>query len=142
MIRILAVTGVFLVASGIGLPPDASAQTPAQGQGVGILFLLGAARTGAPANAKIPGQKPKPGIAAPPEAEGKIVGMKPKPPSANDGSGLVRGAGGTAVSIPAKVGSPSDSLDGVVLRVTFDQKDGRKLDRPDEPTDRTHATHN
>ena len=142
MIRTLAVTGVFLVAAGMGLPPDASAQTSPQGQAVGILFLLGASRAGAPANAKTPGQKPKPGIATPPEGEGKIVGMKPKLPSANNEIGLVRVGGGTAVSIPVKAGRSSDSLDGAVLRVTSDQKNGRKLDRPAEATDRTHATHN
>ncbi len=58
VIRALAVTGVFLIAAGMGLPSGAPAQPAAQGQAMGILFLLGAARTGAPASAKTPGQKP------------------------------------------------------------------------------------
>ncbi len=76
MMRTLVVTAVFLVAAGMGLPPDASAQTSAQGQAVGILFLLGASKTDAQANARTPGQKPKPGIATSPEAQGKIGDMK------------------------------------------------------------------
>ncbi len=66
MIRTLAVLGVLLVAAGMGWPLDASAQTSAQGQAVGILFLLSASRTGAQATAKTSGQKPKPGLAASP----------------------------------------------------------------------------
>ena len=75
VIRALAVTGVFLVAAGMGLPTDAPAQTPAQGQAVGILFFLGASRSGAQASATTPGQKPKPGIAASHEAESRIVAL-------------------------------------------------------------------
>ena len=137
MIRALAVTGVFLIAAGVGLPSDASAQTPAQGQAAGILFLLGASGTGAQAGAKTPGQKPKPGIAAPHEAAGRIVGAKQKPLSAKDRTGLVRMGGGTTVSIPDKVARLSHPPDGTVLRVTSDQENGRKLDRPVELTDRT-----
>lgn len=40
MIRILLVTGVVLVAAGIGLPPGASGQTPAQGQDLMVSGLL------------------------------------------------------------------------------------------------------
>src|SRR6266436_6510880 len=61
VIRALALTGVILVTAGMGLPSDASAQTPAQGQAVGILFLLGASSTGPQASAKTAEQKPKPG---------------------------------------------------------------------------------
>ena len=114
MIRTLAVLGVVLVAVGTGWPLDASAQTSAQGQAVGILFLLSASRTGAPATAKTSGQKPKPGLAASPEAQAKIGDAKPKPFAAKDGSGLGRVGGGTAVSIL----------------------------RPLELPDRTHAKHN
>jgi hypothetical protein len=92
MIRTLAVTGVFLVSAGLGSPLVASAQTSGQGQAVGILFLLGASKTGAQARAKAPGQKPKP-VAAP-EAQAKIVDMKPTPPTVKDQTRLVRvGAG-------------------------------------------------
>ncbi len=48
MIRALAVTVLFLVAAGMGLPSGVPAQTPAQGQAVGILFLLAASRSSAP----------------------------------------------------------------------------------------------
>jgi hypothetical protein len=37
---------------------------------------------------------------------------------------------------------PLDPLDGTVLRVTSDPNKGRKLDRPVEFTDGTHAKHN
>jgi len=81
---------------------------------VGILFLLGASRTGAQANARTPGQKPKPGLPASAAAQAKIGDVKPKPLAAKDGSGLGRVGGGTAVSIL----------------------------RPLELPDRTHAKHN
>ncbi len=128
MIRVLAVTGVFLVATGMGLPRGVSAQTPAQGQAVRLLFLLGAS-TGAQASAKTAGQKPKPAIAGSHEAEDRIADVKQKPPSVKDG-------------IPDKVTRPSDRLDGTVLRVTSDVKNAGKLDRPVALTDRTRAKHN
>jgi hypothetical protein len=91
MMRTLAVTVVFLVAAGMGLPPAASAQTSAQGQAVGILFLLGASKTGAPqASARTPRPKPRSGIAASSEAQGKIVDAKPKPLAAADRTVLAR----------------------------------------------------
>jgi hypothetical protein len=94
MMRTLAVTVVFLVAAGMGVPPDASAQTSAQAQAVGILFLLGASKTGAQqANARTPGQPPKSGIAAFPKAQGKTVDAKPKPLAAEDRTVLVRVGG-------------------------------------------------
>src|SRR5712692_11054695 len=86
VIRALAVTGVFLVAAGMGLPSGAPAQTPAQGQAVGILFLLAASRSSAPARAKAPGQKPKPGTQASHESEGRIADAKQKPLPVKDGT--------------------------------------------------------
>jgi hypothetical protein len=142
VIRALAVTGVVLVAAGMGLPSGAPAQTPAQGQAVGILFLLGASTTGPQASAKASVQKPKPGIAASHEAEGRIADVKQKPLPVKDGTVLVRMGSRTAVSIPDKVARPSDPLDGTLLRVTSDQKNGRKLDGPVELTDRTPGKHN
>jgi hypothetical protein len=118
VIRALAVTGFFLVAGGMGLPSAAPAQTPTQGQAVGILLLLGAPRSGAQANAETRGQKPKASIAAFHEAEDRIADVKQK---------------------PHKVASPSDTLDGTVLRVTSDPKNARRLDQPVEFTDRTHV---
>jgi hypothetical protein len=95
MMRTLAVTIVLLVAAGIGVPAGASAQTSAQGQAVGILFLLGASKSGAQqANARTPRQKPKSGIAAAsPEAQGKIALAKPKPLVAEDRTVLAKVGG-------------------------------------------------
>ena len=54
---VLAISSVLLLVMGLVLPPRVSAQTPGQGQAVGILILLGlASRPGAqpPAEAKKP----------------------------------------------------------------------------------------
>ena len=54
---VLAISSVLLLVIGLVLPPRVSAQTPGQGQAVGILILLGlASRPGAqpPAEAKKP----------------------------------------------------------------------------------------
>ena len=142
MTRAVAVTGVLLVAAGVVLPSDASAQTPAQGQAVGILFLLGASKAGSPAGARPPGQKPKPSTPTSHETEGRIAGLKQKSLPVRDGTMPIKVGGETAVSVPAKVARPSDPLDGAVLRVTSDQTNGRKLDRPVELTGRTQAKHN
>ena len=99
MIRALAVTGVFLVAAGVGLPTGAPAQTPAQGQAVGILFLLAASRSGAQASAKTPGQKPKPATRASHESEGRAADVKQKPLPVKDRTVLVRMGGGPAIPI-------------------------------------------
>src|ERR1700687_2438704 len=82
VIRALAVTAVFL-AAGLGLPSNAPAQTAAERQAVGILFLLGSSRSGTLASDKIAGQKPKPGIAASQQAQGRVVDEKQKPVSAS-----------------------------------------------------------
>jgi len=134
MMRTLAVTIVLLVAAGMGVPPYASAQTSAQGQAVGILFLLGASKSGAQqANARTPRQKPQSGIAAAsPKAQGRIADAKPRPLAGEDRTALVRAGGGTE--------RLADH--GTVLRVTTDQRNGRNLDRPVEAADRTHAKHN
>jgi hypothetical protein len=142
VIRALAVTGVFLVAAGVGLPSGARAQTPAQGQAVGILFLLGASRTGVQTSAKTPEQKPKPGIGTLHEAQDRIAVVKRKPLSVKDRPVPAKMGSGTAVLTADNAARPSDPLDGTVLRVTSDQSKGRKLDRPGEFTDGTHAKHN
>jgi hypothetical protein len=140
VIRALAVTGVLLVGAGTILPSDTSAQTPAQGQAVGILFLLGASRPSSHASPRPPGQKPKPSTPASHESESKIsVGQKAL--AGKDGTALIKVGGATAVSIPDKVAKPSNPLDGTVLRVTSDQTNGRKLGQPVEFTGRTQAKH-
>jgi hypothetical protein len=75
-VRILAVTAVLLVTSALVSPLVAAAQTSGQ-QAVGIFLLFGASKSGAQANAKAPGQKPKP--AASREAQARIVAAKPMP---------------------------------------------------------------
>jgi len=142
VIRALAATGVFLVAASVGLPSGAPAQTSAQGQAVGILFLLAASRTGLQTGAETPEQKPKPGIGTLHEAEGRIALVKRNPLSVKDRAVPVRMRGGTAVSTADNAARPPDPLDGTVLRVTSDQNTGRKLHRPVELTDDTHAKHN
>jgi len=133
VIRALAVTGIFLVAAGTGLPAAVSAQTSLQGQAeaVGLLFLLGASRPGGQTSVKTLGQKPKPSMAVSPKVEARIADVKQKPPG-----------GGPTVSIPDRVVRPSARLDGAVLRVTSDQANRAKLGRPVELTDREHAKHN
>jgi hypothetical protein len=138
VIRTLAVTGVFVVAASVGLPSGAPAQTPAQGQAIGILFLLGASRTGVPTSVKTPEQKPKPGIETLHEPGGRFAVVKQKPLSVKDRPVPARMGGSTADN----AARPSAPLHGTVLRVTSDQNTGRKLDRPVELTGGTHAKPN
>jgi hypothetical protein len=142
VIRALAVTGVLVVAAGMAMPSEALAQTTAQGQALGILFLLGASRSVTQTSAKSQTQKPKPGIAASHEAVARIVGLKQKPPSAKDGTVLARTGTETAVSMPDKVPRPPDFIHAKVLRVASDEGKRRKLDRPIELTNGPHANHN
>jgi len=86
VIRALALTVVFLVAAGMGMPSPASAQTPAQGQALGILFLLGASKSGAHASAKTPQQKPKHGIAASEKVGDRLVDVKQKAFTVKEGT--------------------------------------------------------
>ena len=141
MIRLLAVIGILLVAAGMGLPAGVSAQTPLQGETVGLLFLLGASRPGGQASAKTPMQKPKPGVAASPKVADRIADVKQKPPAVKEVPVLARTGGGATVSIPERVARPSGRLDSTILRVTSDQKHGTK-DRPAELADRQLAKHN
>lgn len=133
MIRALAVTGIVLVVAGMGLPSAASAQTPSQGQAVGLLFLFGAPRAGGQASTR----PPRSGVAASPKGEDRIADVKQKPPSAKEEPVLARTGGGAPVSIPDRVARPSGRRpDSTVLRVTSDQKNAPKVNRPVELTDR------
>jgi hypothetical protein len=98
LIKTLAVTGVLLLAAGLGSPLVASAQSSGQGQTVGLLFLLGASRGGAQANAKAPGQKPKP--VASTEAQAR----KPAPVTAKDRTQLAKVGGATVEPTVASIG--------------------------------------
>jgi hypothetical protein len=133
VIRALAVTGIVLVVAGMGLPSVVSAQTPSQGQAVGLLLLFGAPRAGGQAKARPPGS----GIAASPKGEDKIADVKQKPPSVKDEPVLARAGGGAPVSIPDRVARTSGRRpDSTVLRVTSDQKNAPKVNRSVELTDR------
>ena len=128
MIRTVAVTGIVVVALGMGLSSGVSAQTSVQGQAVGLLFLLGASTPGGQVSGKT--QKPKPGIAASPKTETRIADVKQKLPG-----------GGPTASIVHRVARPSGRLDSTMLRVPSDETNGPKLDRAVELTDREHAKH-
>jgi hypothetical protein len=131
VIRVLAVTGILLVAAGMGLPPGVSAQTPQQGEAVGLLFFLGASRPGGQASARTPVPKPKPDVAASPKAADRLADVKQqKPLPVKEEPALARTGGGATVSIPERVARTSD------------QKDGPKLSRPVELADRGLAKHN
>ena len=133
MIRALAVTGIVLVVAGTGLPSAVSAQTPLQGQTAGLLFLFGAPRAGGQASARSPGS----GIAASPKGEDRIADVKQKPPSVKQEPVLARTGGGATVSIPDRVARPSGRRpDSTVLRVTSDQKNAPKVNRPVDLADR------
>lgn len=92
---------------------------------------MGLLGPGGQTSVETPGQKPKPSIAASPKAKARIADVKQKSPE-----------GGPTVSIPDRVARPSERLDNTVLRVTSDQTNRAKLDRPVELTDREHAKHN
>ena len=132
MIRALAVTGIVLVVAGTGLSSAVSAQTPSQGQTVGLLFLFGAPRAGGQASAR----PPRSGVAASPKGEDRIADVKQKPPSVKEEPVLARTGGGAPASIPDRVARPSGRPDSTVLRVTSDQKNLPKVNRPVELTDR------
>jgi hypothetical protein len=112
VIRALEVIAVILVAAGMALPTEAPAQTPAQGQAVGILFLLGASRSGAHATAKTAEQKPKPAIATSEKVRDRLVDVKQKPLSVKDRTVLARMGAATTVPIPDKVARPASPLPG------------------------------
>jgi hypothetical protein len=91
VIRALAVAGTLLVAAGIGLPPQASAQTGAQGGAVGLfLFLAGGAHRDTSVSKQNPGvSKQNPGVRASNEAKGKNTNVKQSMPAKN-GTRVVR----------------------------------------------------
>lgn len=92
MIRALAVAGTLLVAAGIGLPPQASAQTGSQGGAVGLfLFLAGGGHRDTSVSKQNPGvSKQNPGVRASNEAKGKNTNVKQGPMPAKNGTRVVR----------------------------------------------------
>jgi hypothetical protein len=99
VIRALAVAGTLLVAAGIGLPPQASAQTGSQGGAVGLfLFLAGGAHRDTSVSKQTPGvskqtpgvSKQNPGVRASNEAKGRNTNVKQGPMPAKNGTRVVR----------------------------------------------------
>jgi len=85
VIRALAVAGTLLAAAGVGLPPQASAQTGSQGGAVGLfLFLAGGAHRDTSVS------KQNPGVRASNEAKGKNTNVKQTPMPAKNGTRVVR----------------------------------------------------
>ena len=99
MIRALAVAGTLLVAAGIGLPPQASAQTGSQGGAVGLfLFLAGGAHRDTSVSKQNPGVRAS--VGASNDAKGKNTSVKQAPMPARNGTRVVRfGDGATPTSV-------------------------------------------
>jgi len=89
VIRALAVAGTLLVAAGIGLPPQASAQTGSQGGAVGLfLFLAGGAHRDTSVSKQNPGVRAS--VGASNDAKGKNTNVKQGPMPAKNGTRVVR----------------------------------------------------
>lgn len=155
---VLAVGNALLLVVGLGLPSRVNAQTPAQGQTLAILFLigLGGPRSAAhqqaiqggqkpisPSDARqaIQGQKPTPPSDArqkpipPSDARQATQGQKPTPPS--DARQATPGhkpapasvAAGTDPRARDKVAKKPQGPEGRLVRVTYDEVNGRKVVR-------------
>ena len=112
---VLAVGNALLFVVGLALPFRVTAEAPAQGQALAVLLLLGLGpRPGA--QPAIPGQKP----ASASDAQHGIPGRKPAPPSV--GSGTDRRA-------PDTVAKKPQYPEGRLVRVTYDEVNGRKVVR-------------
>jgi hypothetical protein len=102
----LAVGSALLLVVGLGLPSRVLAQTPAQGQALGILLLLGLG--------------PRPG------AQQAVQGQKPAPASVD-----ARNERRTLDKVVKKSPRPDSGL----VRVTYDELNGRKVVRTVEFSD-------
>ena len=121
MIRALAVAGTLLVAAGIGLPPQASAQTGSQGGAVGLfLFLAGGSHRDTAVS------KQNPGVRVSNEAKGKNTNVKPGPMPAKNGTRVVRVGNEAAPSSVA---------------LAHDEKNARKDVRSVALRDDSHGNH-
>jgi len=121
VIRALAVAGTLLVAAGIALPPQASAQTGSQGGAVGLfLFLAGGAHRDTSVS------KQSPGVRASNEAKGKNTNVKQGPMPAKNGTRVVR------------VGDESTPSS---VALAHDEKNARKDVRSAALRDDSHGNH-
>jgi hypothetical protein len=73
--RYLVVLTVLLLILGVAPLPPAHAETPAQGQALGILVLAGVLRAAPPGGARTAAQKPKPSLQGAPKARGRTVDL-------------------------------------------------------------------
>jgi hypothetical protein len=112
VIRELAVAGTLLVAAGIALPPQASAQTGSQGGAVGLfLFLAGGAHRDTSVS------KQSPGVRASNEAKGKNTNVKQGPIPAKNGTRVVRvGDEATSVALAHDEKNARKDVGAVALR--------------------------
>lgn len=130
---VLAVGSALLLVVGLGLPSLVNAQTPAQGQTLAILFLigLGGPRSGAHQQAIQGGQKPT----SPSDARQATQGQKPTPPS--DARQATQGHKPAPASVAAgndpraldKVAKKPQRPEGRLVRLTYDEVNGRKVVR-------------
>jgi hypothetical protein len=121
VIRALAVAGAVLVATGIGLPAMACAQSGGQGGGaIGLLlFLSGGARRDPSVS------KQNPGVRASDEAKGKNINVKQGRPPAKNGTSIARVGDEAAPTIPDKVASQSKLHQDSIIPVAHYEKNHR-----------------
>ena len=74
--RVLTVLTVLILLLGLAPLPPAHAESPAQGQAVGILVLVGLLRPSPQAGARPAAEKPKPALAGGPKAQGRAADVK------------------------------------------------------------------
>jgi hypothetical protein len=110
---VLAVGNALLLVVGLGLPSRVPAQTPAQGQALAILLILGLA--------------PRPG------ARPAVEGQKPAPASV--------GARNERRTLD-KVAKKSPRPEGSLVRLTYDELNGRKVVRSVEFSDASRGRQN
>lgn len=127
VIRTVALATGLLIGTSVGVPFEGRAQTPAQGQAVGILFLLTGLSPQARAQASLKKQQAR--NLAPDEVEGRIVGVRPQRLPSREGNAVVRLENGGAVTIPGNLARQSELREGSLIRVKYDARHGQKVAR-------------
>ena len=84
--RILAILTVVLLLLGLAPLPAAYAETPAKGEALGILVLVGLLRSN-PQTGRPGTEKPKVSLQGAPKLQGKATDVKGQRPVAKDGQG-------------------------------------------------------
>jgi len=85
--RVLAILTVVLLLLGLAPLPTAHAETPAKGEALGILVLVGLLKPAPPSGARAAAEKPKPSLAGAPKVQGRAADVKSQRPAAKDGQG-------------------------------------------------------